>query len=210
MKSAGPERYQPRPICTAWKPSAAARTSEKRGPPAGAVVGKRAVEQHEHEERQRERDEDAEDDAESERLPAERLVHVLAQLAHDVLEHRDDHRAEEQPQGAEHEEAAHESAPHEARARPSSNTTARVFCIDDITPGRAPECEPERHEAGEAPGRGHRRDQRVELGRSAGDRSSWSAIAGTRSCRSTWLDESTCARIVATKVASGTSENSAR
>jgi hypothetical protein len=42
------------------------------------------------------------------------------------------------------------------------------------------------------------------------ERSNWSAIADTRSSRSALLDDSTSARIVATNVARGTREKSAR
>ena len=81
------------------------------------------------------RNDDAEDDPESERLPAERLVDILAHLAGNVLEHRDAPRRRGSTPSAPRTSSPLTSRPRtRLRETPPSKTTASVFCIEFITP----------------------------------------------------------------------------
>ena len=93
---------------------------------------------------------------------------------------------------------------------PSSNTTASVFSTDDITPVAPQSASPSATRPARLQGEGTAAIKESSRAAPSAVRWSWSEILATMSCRPVPPAESTSARIVATKVASGTSENSAR
>ena len=96
------------------------------------------------------------------------------------------------------------------RETPPSKTTASVFCIEFITPVAPHRASPSVNRPARLQGEGTEEISVSSLATPSGERSNCSPIAETRSCWSTLLDERNSARIVATKVASGISEKSAR
>ena len=168
-KSAGPERYQPRPTCTAWNPSAEPRRAEqrRRATPGGAGGGSgRAA--------RRRRTSSAsgtttpKHDPEPERLPAEGSSTFSLTFGRRSRASRPPRRTRSGRALRARAGCSRAGPGRGSRATPPSNTTASVFWIDDITPVAPHSASPRADEAGEAPRRRNGRDQRVEPGRPLG------------------------------------------
>ena len=131
--------------------------------PAGTTPRQVAIEEDKDPEHERGGHDDAEEQPEAERLPAERLVDPFAQLPGNVLESREDDRDEDDSERAEDEKAADEAASHETPRDTAVEDDGQRLLHRIHHPRRPPERDPECEEAGEAPGRWHGTDQRVEL-----------------------------------------------
>ena len=163
MKSAGPGEVPAEADLQPLEPDRRRSSAEECRAPAGAAPWQVAIEQDEDPEQERRGHDDAEEQPEAERLPAERLVEPLAPLPGDVLERREHDRGEDDAERTEDEQAADEPPPDEAAGDAAVEDDGERLLHRVHHPGCAPEREPEGEEAGEAPGRRHRGDQRVEL-----------------------------------------------